>query len=373
MSFHNSKSQLKSHLYNSLFRSLGLSVGFTLVCLTGCGSHASKSSSTEAESSEATAKTIQHVDSTVLTISIKKPIPMSKYLEKVKTISFDEDVESIMGIPQAIEICGDTIFAVESYQAPGVYAYLMDGTQLWAYCSEGGAEEDVNAPFNLSVYNDRISVFDRGAWKILTLDKQGKFISKTDLHQDALGAIVDSEGGIWTDYSNQRFADTKLSYRASAEDEEREILKVPELIQGMTVVNIRSLIPIYDGTINYLPALEPKVYSLHDGTASLKYILDFGSLWPDDDTFKKKFTGDSWAPNMRNFPIDRIKIIENSDWVSVSFFSKGDGYFYLYNKRNQKGKTYHDDTQEYYTPSALVGDTIYIQSKDNSLVAFKCK
>ena len=339
-----------------------------MVILSGCTNKQKNNVSDETEATSSVP-----VDSTVLSISIENARPISNNLEKIKVISLDEDVENIMGIPQAMEVRGDTLFAVDSYHAPGIYAYLMDGTQLWAYCSEGGSEEDISSPFNLSVTDNYVTAYDKGGSKLITLDKSGKFVRNTALPIGGVGAMMDVNGGIWTDYSNQDYADTELSFRANPDSEEIEILPVPELVKGMTVVGLRSLAPLKDGTINYLPEMQPKVYSLHDGKASLKYVLDFGSLWPDDDTMKKEYNNDYWASNIRKFPVNRLKIDENQDWVGISFTNKENNYIYLYDKKNKEGLTYIDDTQEYYAPLALIGDTVYLQAKDNTIIVLKCR
>ena len=355
------------HIYN-----LPAFFALSLLILPGCTNKSKNTVSTETDV-ETEAKTFHHVDSAVLSISIKNAKPISSSLEKIKVISFDEDAENIIGLPQTMEVRGDTIFTVDSYQAPGIYAYLMDGTQLWAYCSEGGADADIASPFNLSVTDNYVTAYDMGGRKLITLDKSGKFVKKTDLHPDAVNALMDATGGIWTNYSNQEYANTLLSFRATPDSEETEILEVPDLVKGSTVIGIRSLTPLRDGTINYLPELQPKVYSLYDGKIALKYILDFGSLWPDEATMKKEYRGGYWARNMRNFPVSRLKIDESQDWVGISFSNKENNYIYLYDRKNKGGLTYMDDTQEYYAPLALVDDTVYMQAKDNTIVALKCK
>ena len=272
-------------------------IAISLAVITGCKSQP-KSASTDVEADSA-----DSIVAKTLSISIEDAKPIAENLDIVKKIVFDEDVEEVMGIPQAIEFRGDTIFAVDSYQAPGVYAYLTDGTQLWAYCSEGGGEEDASSPFNLNVTDDGVSVYDMSVKKIVVLDKAGKFVKTIHAHPDTQNIIMDRKGGIWTDYSNQSDGTALLSYRASADDEEMELLPVPELLKGMTVVGLRSLSPLEDGSINYMSAVEPRVYSLRDGKATLKYEFDFGSLWPDDETIRDKFTGNSWARKFRDFPV----------------------------------------------------------------------
>ncbi len=342
-------------------------LSLSLLIAAGCGDK-SKTATNTPEMVE-----VDSITPKTLSISVKNAKPLGVNLERIATISLDDNTENIMGIPQAVEVRGDTIFAVESIQSPGVFAYLSDGSQLWAYCTEGGAEEDISSPFNFSVGDQYVAAYDRSGMKIGVLDKSGKFVKSIPVDPMAVSAILDPSGGIWSDYSNQHHGDTMLSFRATPDEQETEVLPVPELLQGMTTVEVRSLTPLYDGSINYLPAMQPRVYSLRSGKAQVKYELDFGGLWPDDETIEKEYAGNSWARKIRNFPINLLKVEENEKWVAVSFLNEDKNYVYIHNKATDKGTTYVDASDEYFTTADIADDALYLLSKDNDIVALRCK
>lgn len=72
-----------------------------------------------------------------VSIDITKAVPMDDALSHHKYVNFTEDVENIMAIPQNVVVKGDTIYAIDAYKSPGIYAYLTNGEQLFAYCSVG--------------------------------------------------------------------------------------------------------------------------------------------------------------------------------------------------------------------------------------------
>lgn len=56
-----------------------------------------------------------------------------------------------MGMPHNIIVRGDTIFAIDAFQSPGIYMYDKDGRQLLAYCKVGTGTGDITSPSGLTV------------------------------------------------------------------------------------------------------------------------------------------------------------------------------------------------------------------------------
>ena len=82
--------------------------------------------------------------------------PITKHFKKVGNIIFDEDTEEIIGGIQQMIVRGDTIYAVDPAKNPGLYAYLKDGSQIFAYCNQGGGPEDISSPMSLTINDTEI-------------------------------------------------------------------------------------------------------------------------------------------------------------------------------------------------------------------------
>lgn len=343
------------------FPILGFSIG--MLILTSCGGSKTSETGEVTESEDPVAEKIS--------IDITQARDMSGELTVAGEIIFDESSENFIGIPQQIAVRGDTIYAVDPAKSPGLYAYLSDGTQLFSYCSRGDGPEDLSSPFSLNVTDTEISVFDMMSKSIFFFSKDAKFLRKIPLSIDVCNAMVGGDGSLWVDYTNNQDSDTRLAWRNNGDSEEKTVLEVPELLKGMTIVEMRSFMPLEDGTINYKPAIEPNIYRLKDGEAKLKYELDFVGLWPDEATFRQEYTGNDWPRNIRKFPVLGINVVENDRWLIVGFENNSDRYCYISDKLKSEGVLYKDDKQRYYNPLTVVGDTLYIMTREDTLAKLK--
>lgn len=315
---------------------------------------------------------LQPSDPITIKMSVDKAAPWSKIYTPAEVITLDDSTEDIVGIPAAIEVVGDTLYIVEPRHNPGFRAYLHDGSQIFSYSSVGSGPEDIVAPFSLCVSDSLLSTFDMATKSLVFVDKKGNYIKRYKLGEQAVAGIEDESGGIWTDYSNQQYESTRLSWKATPEDEEIEILTVPEHLKRMTLISMQHFTRIYDGTVNYVPALEPRVYSLLNGQARVKYELDYDGLWPNEEEFKREFSGNDWASKLRSLPIDKTKVIENDRWLVISFeYNDGihnrEKYIHVYNKNASKGVTYIDDSGIYFSPQAISGNLLYIPTKEDTI------
>ncbi len=300
-------------------------------------------------------------------IDIKKSVPISKNLKTISTIEFNEDSPEIMGEPQSVVIKEDTIYCIDSHINPGFFAYLKDGRQIFSYCSKGNGPEDISSLFSLNVTDEGLNAFDLGSSSLIFIDKTGKFIKRISLPVSAVDAAIDNDGGIWIDYSNQLYSDTRLTWKADSSSEEKVVLTVPETIKRMTTIGIQNLVNLEDGTINYVPAFEPVIYRLEKGSAIPKYNIDYKGLWPDEETFKTKYATDSWASNIRNFPVLKITVKENNNWLVIGFMNRDDSYVHVFNKTSGIGRTFIDKDNIYYSPEYVESNNLYIQRKDDRM------
>lgn len=294
--------------------------------------------------------------------------PIAKHFKTVDNIVFDEDTEEIIGSIQQMTVRGDTIFAVDPAKNPGLYAYLKDGSQIFAYCNQGGGPEDISSPMSLTVNDTEITVFDMAGTKLMHFSKDGKFQKSIDLPVFALAAIEDKNGGIWIDYSNQQYEDLKLAWKENEESDPVPVLGVPDHLKGMTTVELVNMLPLPNGELRYLPSLEPCIYALQDGKAVEAYELDYKGKWPSEEDFKTKYTGNDWAIKIRNIPVKLKGFTENDRWFVIgNILNREKTYITVYDKQTGYSTTYIDSDKSYYHPAYIDGDDLYLTRQDDSL------
>ena len=309
-------------------------------------------------------------DSKTILIDFKEAETIDQNLKAVSTIVCDEDAEEIIGIPQNITVKGDTIYVIDSYKAPGFYAYLRDGKQLFAYCKVGNGPEEFFNLTDINVGANSISAFDNTEGTIITIDKAGNFVDKESVGNNIVGAIIDTNGGYWVDLSNQEDDSAKLSWRQAKETEYSQVLPVPEILKGMKAIPLQQFNRLATDEFTYLPAFENKIYTLENGKAYLRYILDFKDTWRSDEDLND-YRGPSWALRMREFPITRLICQENVKWLIVGFYYNGKLHIHAYDKIKGKGHTYYDDKERYYIPMDIYENELFMLMKDGNLEILK--
>lgn len=305
--------------------------------------------------------------SIVLDIDIDEARPFEGHFPTSDVFAVNENDEPFMGRPESMSIRSDTIYAVDGFYAPGFYAYKHDGTKIFHYCSTGGGPEDVNRPRYIAVIDSTISAFTSAPPSIAVIDKQGKFVKRIELPFTACGAMLDPAGGYWVHFSNQEDEDFKLVWYADETSLPVVALKVPEHLKGMTTSSTGVFQNLGDGTLNYMDLYEPRIYSLRHGRCHIKYELDFNGLWPDDNTIKSRYGGDSWADKSRDFPIFGLAAVEGEKWLAVTFRHNSLMYVYLYDKTGNSGSIYVDKDQSYSYPKCINGSRIYMPRKDDTI------
>lgn len=309
---------------------------------------------------------------TVISISTDKVSDLDREMKVAQTVEFDEDVENFIGMPGSIVVRGDTIYAIDPVKAPGIYAYLKDGTQLFAYCHEGNGPEDVGSPFCLKVTDTEVSAFDNSGKGIIVLDKKGHFVRRVPLPDDLFdvtGAMLDGEG-YWMDYANRDYNDTKLAWSGDSTGTQVPVLTVPPHLKGFTMIGLQVLIDSPDGSVLYIPCLEPRAYRLRDGKASLCYELDFNGLWPSDEDIRKDYGGRRWARKVQKFPVQGIEIYETPKYVVVGFKNDDKRYVTVYDRASRRSAVLLIDGEKYYTPMYATDDELYILRKDGDIDIF---
>lgn len=250
-------------LYNFIMKMLSNIIIFILcILMAGCMNNS------KVASNENAAKSTSNPDVYSLKFDFDKAYEISGNLQRVSIIRFDEDTENFPGGIQQIAVKGDTVYLVDPAKTPGLYAYLKDGTQLFAYCNNGSGPEDIASPISIAVTDSEINIFDFAAKKLISFTKDGRFKHKIDLSMDVTSAIKDQDGGIWIDFSNQRYGDEKLIWKKNEDSSPITVLTVPEHLKGMTTVPLMNMAQLANGELRYIPSLEPYIY-MHSKTGKL--------------------------------------------------------------------------------------------------------
>lgn len=310
-------------------------------------------------------------DFKTILIDLKENTTIDQNLEPISTVVFDENAEEVIGIPQNIKVKGDTIYAIDSYKAPGFYAYLRNGEQLFAYCKVGNGPEEYFNLTDINVGVNTISAFDNTEGTIITIDKAGNFVSKENVGSNTFGAIIDNNGEYWIDLSNQEDDSAKLSWRQAKSTEYSQVLPVPETLKGMKIMPLQQFHRLETDEFTYLPAFENKIYTLEKGNAYLRYILDFKGYWHSEEDLEE-YRGPSWALRMmKEFPITRLICQENAKWLIAGFYYNGKLHIYVYDKIRGKGHTYYDNKERYYIPMDIYENELFMLMRDGNLEILK--
>lgn len=305
-------------------------------------------------------------DAANVTINIEDAKSLVKSFKDIVTVEFEENAENIIGMPQNLVVRGDTLFAIDTYKAPGVYAYNRNGEQLFSYCAVGDGPEEFYDLSDLTVDDISISAYDRTNGRIIDIDKKGNFVRKRDVPSQVFGAVIDQDGDYWIDFSNQADGGGKLAWRPDSAINFVAVLPVPEVLKGMVNVPLQQFHRLYDGELTYMPSFEHKIYTLRSGEAKLKYNLDFKGLWPADDEMGK-WKGNNWAIKMRDFPVTRLICQENDKWLIVGFYNDGKLYIHIIDKVSSEGNTYECVKDAYYIPLEVYGDELFMLRSDGNL------
>ncbi len=335
-----------------------------LCAITGCGSKGAGADHHDE----------QPVDSArTVNIDLSAPLDHTAGLESESILQLDEDCDNIMGMPHNIIVRGDTIFAIDALQSPGIYMYYKDGRQLLAYCKPGTGPGDITSPSGLTVTDTEISTFDTASGKIVVIDKRGNYKRSIDVPLTAQNAILDKNDAVWVDYTNQLYDDTRLSWRKDTVSEYTTVLTVPDFAKGITVIELQPLQTAPDGTMSYLPVMEPRIYSLCDGKAHIRYNLDFGPVWPDEETLKKNFTGNDWLRKSRDFPIQSMRFHESDKYLAVGFRYDDRLFVTIYDKESGDAHTYQFDKDIYGGSKYVTDSQLYMYRTDDGIEIFRIK
>lgn len=305
-----------------------------------------------------------------INIDIKKSHPLTNQISEIKTIVLnDSNAEVSPGIIFNGEILNDTLYAIDAYKSPEIYAYsITDGRQLYGYSKVGNGPEDILTLSDLNVNPNSISAYDRINNRILKIDKHGNFISVENAPSDATEAIVDNNGNIWIEYSNNDDNCVKLSYISSESKIEQTIRPTPNHLKGIMVVPKRSFFKMSDGSISYYPWLENTIYTLQNGKISKKYFLNLNGLMPDEKELRAWAINGDWADHLRKMPLKQLTYCEDTDRVVIFLKVNDTGYIHLYNKTSKIGKTYEDIDNRYIYPIAVTGEKLYMLTDEDSTI-----
>lgn len=307
----------------------------------------------------------------IINVDISSHTPLSNIgKSRIKTIVLDD--ENAQSFPALIfngEVSSDTLYAIDAYKSPGLYAYnLNTGLQLYAYTETGNGNGEFMTLSDLNVESKAVSAYDRINNRLMKFDKQGQFLSYDRMPQDATEVIRDGNGNLWIEYSNNDNTGVKLSYIACGDSVEQTIYPTPDHLKGITVIPQRSFHKMPDGHISYYPWLEDTVYDLYDGNMSPKFHLNLNGLLPKQEELKSWADNGDWAFKLRTMKLHQLSYSENTDWVILFLRVSDEGYLHIHHKTTGKERTYKDVNDRYIFSISVSGDNLYLQTSEDSTI-----
>lgn len=306
-----------------------------------------------------------------ISINIRNAENWSNLITESELIVLDDSVGDIMGPPLNMVVRGDTIFGMDAYRNPGLYAYLRSGKQIMAYTHQGSGPGDLISPSCLKVSDAEISVYDTANKQIIIIDKEGNYLRSISIPNMALNAMTGYNEDYWVDFSNIPNDEWELTWKKNEDAPWKGVLEVPDYAKGITIIEIQSLQTLANGDIIYKPVLQPRVYTLRDGNAKLRYELDFNGLWPEESEIKKEYTGNDWAKKIRNFPVQSVFVLESDNFLLVYFIHDGQKYMHIYDKNISEGKTYILDRETYLSPKYITNTELFLYRNDDTIEVVK--
>lgn len=310
---------------------------------------------------------IHPADSTVtLAIDILGAEPLDDDVYATDSIILVGDANSIPGIIIDVAISGDTLFLCDPIKAHGLFLYDTKGNYISSIGEIGQGPDEVLDYTDFCLANAHVYILDNPGHKIVKYDKGGKCITKFDIKPAVMNFAMDENEGMWLDrgnsgvYKDDRFND-KLCHIKNGTS--TTLLSLPENLEGLTISPRSNFQELADGTISYMPSMQPEIYSLKNENIGLKYILDFGEYWPSPEllnTLKDKDIYSKVNALMKKDLVMNLSFTENEYWLALNFTVKDKYYVYVFNKSMSVGKLFLDKSHRLYYPILINGNNMFI-------------
>lgn len=260
-------------------------------------------------------KTVDEPDIEHITVNLDSSKDFVNEIANMQVTRLTEDDDFSPGDFSKTQWKGDTLFILDSFKSKGLYVYGPDGNLIKSYREYGHGPKEFLGLSDFLIKDNEIVLLDTyGSPNRIILDSELNFLRKEEAEDKASHFFEDSDGGIWYDKGNIAYdmnEDKLIYYKDGVR---KGVLEIPENLKNITFSNPNSFCLLKNGSIGYLPALEPYVYECKNGEAKKLFMLDFGEKWPIMD---KKASA--------THPLQLMKdIVDKGEIFGLDMFSDND-------------------------------------------------
>jgi hypothetical protein len=136
-----------------------------------------------------------------------------------------------------------------------------------------------------------------------------------------------------------------------------ELLPIPESSREITI-SPRSPLQRQQDAILFMPSLSNQIYQIHLDKSVLKYQLDFGKYWPNEDYLEKEKNNHPLkiAQNLaKNGYAAFLNYLDTKKVLHVNFEQEGKRFSFFYNKDSGQTLLFYNSNRNISQPLAATG------------------
>ncbi len=269
--------------------------------------------------------------------------PFADNCESIQVVALDS-ATCFPGEVLSSVIKGDTVYMVDRYVTPGLYAYTINGKKVFVYDKIGQGPGEVISPVDVQVSGDSVYVLDSQGMKVVTLNREGNFYKNTTVPYGH-GFMIDDDGSILIDRGNQVYDDGKGMLARVNDGRISWVGDVPEYLENVTIVTPHSF-TTYEGEAHLMPSMQPKIVKLHGEEFQTLYSFDFGAHWiPKTSLEGERHPLEIMKELVSGGYVRELRYQEGKDLICVSFVQgmdkdNSDIYFLLFDREGKRQALY---------------------------------
>lgn len=290
-------------------------------------------------------------DKLILKIDFDNIEDISNISEITDTIELKGTSDDLPGIILRSRIYCDNMYLLDPLKAPGLYVFDLRGNYIRKIGNIGQGPGELFDYTDFDVTPDRILILDNISQKINIYSHEGVFIESQKVEPMTMNIATDKDSNVlWLDRGNvTSFKSDPLVWKLCRHTAESDstFLSVPEALDGITISPRNNFCKSEDGTIYYMPSLEPFIYTLEKGKLVSKLHLDLGSKWPDQSFFERHRNDETFT-TVKDLKdggyVVNLSFLENQKWIVTDFKIKDDYFISVYNKTNSNSRLFKSST-----------------------------
>lgn len=267
-----------------------------------------------------------------------------------EVLPLDISTPSFPGEVMSAVFAKDFFVLLDIFSAKGAFGYDYNGKQTFVYDKVGRGPKEVLGFSDVQVYGDSVYVLDELARKIIVLDKNGVFIDKIEgCPRNSDFFAIGEDGEMYFDHVNNPRADEGYNLTYVKDGESMGIAPIDKNLEDVTIASVHSLTNI-GGKVSYKVPSSTKVLGLNGGKACVRYDFDFGKYWPGEDVLKSGRHPLLIVQDLKNGDWVRdLRFIESEEMICLSFLKLNHFYYFVYDKRSGRGKTFVEEDKDKYS------------------------